>query len=250
MKKVLILEFHKIRRRKIWLVVAALIAVQLVWAFWSLKNIDARGLQQGWMYCLYQFPMLNAIMMPVIAAVVASRLCDVEHKGQALKLIETVMPAGRLFDAKFLCGALYMLAAAVLQILVIAVAGYVRGFQGKVPAVQLLYYLLFTTAVNLTILLLQQVLSLLFTNQMVSLTIGLIGGFAGLFIMFLPRQLSKFILWGYYGVMMFVAMDWDRETRIINYYWTPLNWRGLIVLTVMFCAIYFIGRTVFVRKEV
>lgn len=247
--KALAMEFQKTRRQRVWLIVGALIVVQLLWALWALTYMDARDLQQGWAYLLYQFPMLNSIMMPVIAAVVASRLCNVEHKGQTLKLLETVMPAGKLFDAKFLCGALYMLSAAVLQLLIIIIAGYVKGFAGSATFSMLGYYLLFTTAVNLTILLLQQVLSLLFINQMVPLTVGLIGGFAGLFIMYLPQNLARFLLWGYYGVLMFVQMDWDRATRITDYYYVPIDWSGFIVLAVMFCAIYIVGRGLFVRKE-
>ncbi|AGL01722.1 ABC transporter permease [Desulfoscipio gibsoniae] len=247
--KALAMEFQKTRRRKVWLIVAALIFVQILWALWAFRNMDARDLSQGWMYCLYQFPMLNSIMMPVIAAVVASRLCDVEHKGQTLKLLETVMPAGKLFDAKFQCGALYMLVTVVLQVIFIVISGYTKGFEGDAPLDKLFYYLLFTTAVNLTVLLLQQVLSLLFVNQMVPLTVGLIGGFAGLFILFFPQSLERLFLWGYYGVLMFVRMDWDKTTRIIDFYYVPIDWLGFITLAVMFCAIYMIGRTLFVRKE-
>lgn len=76
------MEFRKIRRRKVWVIVAALISVQILWSLWEIDRMDAHDLSQGWMYFLYQFPLLNSIMMPVIAAVVASRLCDIEHKGQ------------------------------------------------------------------------------------------------------------------------------------------------------------------------
>lgn len=249
MIKALTTEFHKIRRRKVWLIVAAMIFVQLLWAIWAFRGMNAHELSQGWMCCLYQFPVLNSIMMPVIAAVVASRLCDIEHKGQTLKLLETVMPSGRLFSAKFICGALYMIAAVLMQLIVMVLVGYASGFEGSPPIDKLFYYFLFTTAANLTILLLQQVLSLLIINQMVPLTVGIIGSFAGLFIMFFPQSLERFILWGYYGVLMFVGMDWDRATRIVDYHYAPVDWTGFIALTVMFCSIYVIGRTLFVRKE-
>ncbi len=249
MIKALAMEFQKIRRRKVWAIVAALISVQILLALWGVDRMDAHELSQGWMHFLYQFPILNSIMMPVMAAVVASRLCDIEHKGQTLKLLHTVMPAGRLFAAKFLCGALYMLAAALLQIMVIVSAGLVIGFEGSPPLDKLLYYLLFTTAVNLTILLLQQVLSLLFRNQMIPLTVGIIGSFAGLFIMFFPQNLGRFLLWGYYGVLMFVGLDWDRATRIADFYYVPVDWTGFSILAIMFCMIYIIGRALFIRKE-
>ncbi len=188
-------------------------------------------------------------MMPVIAAVVASRLCDIEHKGQTLKLLHTVMPAGRLFSAKFLCGSLYMLAAVLLQLIVIVAVGRLVGFEGSPPFAKLFYYLLFTTAVNLTILLLQQVLSLLFRNQMVPLAVGIIGSFAGLFILFFPQNLERLLLWGYYGVMMFVGMDWDRATRVTDFYYVPIDWAGFVTLIIVFCVMYIIGRALFIRKE-
>ncbi|MEN6326499.1 MAG: ABC transporter permease [Syntrophomonas sp.] len=249
MIKAFAMEFQKIRRRKVWAIVAALISVQILWSLWGVDRMDAHDLAQGWMSFLYQFPLLNSIMMPVIAAVVASRLCDIEHKGQTLKLLHTVMPAGRLFAAKFLCGALYMLAAVLLQLLVMVAVGLLIGFAGNPPLDKLLYYLLFTTAVNLTILLLQQVLSLLFRNQMIPLTVGIIGGFAGLFIMFFPQNLGRLLLWGYYGVLMLVGMNWDRATRITDFYYLPVDWTGFITLVVMFCMIFIIGRALFIRKE-
>jgi hypothetical protein len=249
MMQALAMEFYKTRRRGVWLIIAALIGVQLVWALWSLKNMNALKLQQGWMYILYQFPLLNSVMMPVAAAVVASRLSDVEHKGQTFRLLETVMPAGRLFTAKFLCGAVFLLAAVALQVAVMVIAGHVKGFAGGAPVLMLAYYFLFTAGVSLTILLLQQILSLLFVNQMVPLSVGLIGGFIGFFLLYFPQNLGKFILWGYYGVLMFVGMDWDPATRISSFYWVPVDWTGFLALAVMFCVLYAAGRTLFVRKE-
>lgn len=247
--KALTVEFKKSQGKRVWVIVAALIVVQILWMLWAFRHMDDRAVAQGWMHCLYQFPLLNSIMMPVIAAVVASRLCDMENKGQTLKLLNTIMSAGKLFDAKFLCGALYMIAVAVLQFITIIIVGYVKGFEGGVPFSMLGYYLLFTAVVSLTILLLQQVLSLLFVNQMIPLTVGLIGGFAGLFIMFFPKSLERLLLWGYYGVLMFVQMDWDSTTRIIDFHYIPIDWAGFITLVIMFCVIYIIGRALFTGKE-
>ena len=212
--------------------------------------MDAGKLQQGWLLCLYQFPVLNAIILPVVTAVVASRLSDVEHKGQTFRLLNTVMPAGKLFDAKFFCGAFYILAIIILQITAILLAGYVKGFTEPPPLPQLGYHLLFTAWVSLTLLLIQQIVSLLSTNQMIPLSLGLLGGFAGLFIMYLPPQFAKLIPWGYYGVLMQVGMNWDRETRISDFYWTDIDWPGFLTITAAFLLFYSGGRALFRRREV
>lgn len=249
MIQALAIEFQKIRRRRIWAIVAALVLVQILWSLWGIQRMDAHDLSQGWRYFLFKFPLLNSIMMPILAAVVASRLCDIEHKGQMLKLLNTVMPMGRLFTAKFLCGALYMITTVILQLIFIVAVGCAAGFEGNPPSDKLLYYLLFTTAVNLTILLLQQVLSLLFKNQMIPLTVGIIGSFAGIFILFFPQSLARLLLWGYYGVLMFVGMNWDRAARITDFYYRPVDWAGFATLTVMFLIIYIAGRALLIRKE-
>ncbi|NMB89004.1 MAG: ABC transporter permease subunit [Chloroflexi bacterium] len=243
------LERFKTRRKWVWWVVAALVAAQAAWSLWSLTYLDAEDLPQGWLFLLYDFPLLNALMMPVIVAVVASRLSDLEHKGQTLRLLDTLMSAGRLYDAKFLHGALYMLAAVFLQVALMLIAGLWKGFPGQIPLDRFAAYVLMTMAVDLLILAVQQALSLWFTNQMIPLAVGVMGAFYGLFSLFFPSGLQGLLPWGLYGVLMFVRLDWDQATRISNYSWTPLNWGGLVLVAVEFCVIYAIGRFLFARKE-
>jgi hypothetical protein len=249
MTKALAMEFQKTKRRKVWVTVLVLITVQLLWSLWGIERMDEQDKSQGFLFLLYQFPLLNAIMMPMISAVVASRLSDIEHKGQTLKLLRTVMPTGQLFDAKFLCGATYLFSAVIIQVLVMISVGVLAGFEGAPPMGKFGYYLLFTTMVSITILLLQQILSLLVQNQMIPLAVGIIGSFAGLFSLYLPEHLSRFILWGYYGVLLFVKMNWDPQTRVTDLYYTSVDWAGFVTLIVLFGIIYLIGRNVFCRKE-
>jgi hypothetical protein len=247
---ILRLEFTKTRRRRVWLTVALLIGVQLLWVAWGTSRMDAQDLAQGWLYLLYQFPILNSIIMPVVAAVLASRLSDIEHRGQMLRLLETIVPAGRLFGAKFFAGGAYLLAATLAQVLLMWGAGWARGFAGMPPLDLWGWYLLSTMAVNLVLLLMQQGLSLLVANQMVPLSVGLVGALIGLFSLYLPMTFQRFVLWSYYGVLMNVRMDWDPATRIVDLYRVPVDWAGLAVLTTIGCVLYLVIRTLFVRQEV
>ncbi|OXS26141.1 MAG: hypothetical protein BI182_11955 [Acetobacterium sp. MES1] len=244
------MEVLKAKGRKIWLVVAIMMAVQLLWAGWAISNKDANDLAQGWLFFLYQFPMLNCIIMPVIAAVVASRLSDVEHKGQTFKLLETIIPTKRIFAAKFIWGSIYMLGAALGQLAIMIGMGVVLHFGGPVPWGALVGYLLFTLMVSLTIYVFQQGVSMLVANQMVSMTLGLIGGFIGLFSMFFPQGFQKLVLWSYYGVLMQVGMNWDPITRATDFYWKAIDWPGLGLILVFFGLIYGVGQMLFVRREV
>ncbi len=242
-------EFQKTRRRKIgWIIVAAMV-LQTVWMSWSATYLDEEDLRQGWMAVFYQFPLLNALMMPLVIAVLASRLCDVEHKGKALRLIHTLMPARRLFDVKFINGGLYLLGVSVFQSLLLLVVGLVLGFGGEVPWGRFAAFFALTLLVSLALYVLQQGLSLIFTNQMIPFIVGLVGSFFGLFSLFFPSGLQKLTPWGYYGVLSFVRMDWNAATRISHYTWSPVDQGGLFILAGMLGVFYLVGRSLFVRKE-
>ena len=244
------MEFFKCKRRRLWLPLLIMLAAQLAWGLYSMRDLSARELQQGWATILYNFPMLNAMMTPVIAAVVASRMADIEHKGQTLKLLETVQSTGALFDAKFLCGAVYMTLFVAAQAAVIIGFGMVNGFAGAPPIDKIGEYFAATWLTTITILLLQLVLSLLIQNQMIGMIIGLIGSFIGLFSLFFPPSFQKFFVWAYYAVLYNTSMDWDAATRISDYYFIGFNWAGFLCLALYFVAIYAIGRILFVKKEV
>ena len=95
--KLLKLEFFKCRRRKILLVCAAVLAAELVWIVSTFARQDAEDLLQGWMLLLYDLAMVDAIIMPISVATIASRNCELEHKGTTLKLLETMASPGALY---------------------------------------------------------------------------------------------------------------------------------------------------------
>ena len=244
------IEFFKCRRRKIWLPLLIMLAAQLAYGMYVFRDLDAKELQEGWALICYNFPMLNAMMTPVIAAVAASRMADIEHKGQTLKLLETVQRTGQIYDAKFFSGAIYLTLFVLIQVAAMVIFGIVQGFAGAPPVGRLLEYAVSTWLTTLAIFLLQLVLSLLIQNQMIGMILGLIGSFVGLFSLLLPPSFQKFLIWAFYGVLYNTGMDWDRETRISDYYFIDFDLGGLLLLVGYFLLIYWIGRALFVKKEV
>ncbi|WP_053956723.1 ABC transporter permease [Inediibacterium massiliense] len=244
------MEFYKIRCRRIGLTVFMIMGVQFMWALWAMRNMDAHKLSQGWMYCIYIFSQINCIMMPIVVAVVASRLSDIEHKGCTLKLLKTIMPDHQLFMAKFLCGTFYMIITVILQIGIMVFMDNLRGFTQEFPIGYFFYYILFTLLTNLTLLLLQFIFSLLFINQMIAFIIAIAGAFLGLYSLFVSENIARFVLWGYYGLLSPVRIDWNRSTRILNLYWTSIPLRECFILLGVFVLLYIIGKKLFIGKEI
>ena len=224
--KLLRMEFFKCRRRKIALICLAFVAVQLAWMGRTLTQMEPRELAQGWMSLLYNLAVIDAVMLPLTISALASRNCEMEHKGSTWKLWETVTTPQRLFGAKLAWGAI--LVGGMLLLLSFALC----------------------FGVSFVIYALQQGLSLWFVNQAVPLAVGIFGSFVGLFALFFPQWVQRCVIWGYYGVLIQAGMNWDPVTRATEFYWVqtqPLEF-GLLALWMI--VVLAVGRGLFVRKEV
>lgn len=131
--KLLRLEFFKCRRRKIARVCAAVLAAELLWFGAYLARQDAGDLAQGWMLLFYNLALIDAIFLPVSVAVIASRNCELEHKGTTLKLLETLAAPGRLYGAKLVWGALVLAALLAVRSAAFAAMGAAAHFPGEIP---------------------------------------------------------------------------------------------------------------------
>lgn len=127
------LEFFKCRRRKIFLVGLALIAAQLLWVYTSLVRMDPEDLRQGWMWLLYDLAMVDSFMLPLATAVIASRNCEIEHKGSTLKILETLTTPGKIYNAKLLWGAIVLAILMIIRSALFLGVGYYEAFPGTMP---------------------------------------------------------------------------------------------------------------------
>lgn len=248
--KLLGLEFFKCRRRKITLVCAAVLGAQLFWFGATLSRRSAPELAQGWQMLFYNLSAVDAIILPVAAAVIASRNCEIEHTGSTFKLLETMVPPGRLYNIKLAWGALVLAALLSVRSALFLLMGKLFQFPGDVPWSQAAVFTVVSWVVSLMIYMLQQGLSLRFANQAVALVGGIFGGFAGMMSLLLPVIVQRCAPWGYYGLLSLVGMNWEESTRVTGFFWrtpAPLD-MGLLCL---WLGLFFgIGRTLFVRKEV
>lgn len=256
MRRLLRCEYQKSRGRWIFLTALALTVMAAVFALRG----DYEGenhlffMENGYLMYLYQLPMVNAIFFPLLGMVVASRLCDLEHKGDNLKLLCTLAEKGRIFDVKLLYGLGITLFCVCLYWAACLITGALLGFIGPVPWKLELMYLLFTLTPTAVIYVFQHSLSLLVKNQAVALCAGALGEFAGLFLMFLPQLqwLRRCLIWGAYGALQFVGLfGWDKDTRWANAGFELLgyDWLAFALLCLMGLGLYLLGRNLFIRKE-
>lgn len=246
------LEFFKARGRGLPLIVGALVAVELLWMIWSFRNPDESDIRWGWMLVLYNLPLLRGIIFPTLAGVLASKQADLEHKSGELRLLETVQSAGSLYTAKFLSGAVYVLAVTLLEIAVMLLMGRACGFQHGPDMWAYGLTFLFDLATGLETYAISLALSMCIKNQAVPLCIACGGSFLGLLLMFIPQLpwLRALVPWGHVGALMFVGMDWNKIEKLKGMYYMDVWWPALGVTLLFLAAAFFIGRRIFSKAEV
>lgn len=247
------IELRKTKRRGIWLVPAALILFLMIWLGHSYTGHNGSLFTQfGWMDTLYNMPLLNAILIPTAIAVLASRVIDMEHKGNMWKHLETIQSRRALFLAKTVYGFCAVLLISAAEVLGILVLGKLFKFAGTPDLWALCLFFVQTLIITFNLYLLQMIISIVFSNQAVALCVGLCGSMAGLFLMFLPQCpiLRCIIPWGHYGAAMFVGMDWNEQTKkIVGFYYMRQNNGAAIYITVWFLVLIVGGWLLFKNMD-
>ena len=249
--KTLQLEFCKIKGRKVWLSMFGLLSVQLLWGVWALRAPKDWELKSGWLSLLYFLSLMDGIMMPAIISVLASRLADIEHKGNTYKQLETFRSPGSLYHAKAACGCIIIAVMFAVQFAFFIFLGYRLGYVGN-PDVK--YYLLsymLKLASTISLFFLQLALSMLFANQMVPLVAGLGGSMVALLLMFVTTY--SFLPWGGNLSAALVMSEWNPDTRIITYAYrafSPPELAAVVCIFIWLILFYFAGRILFAHREV
>lgn len=252
--RLLMAEHKKQRYRNVWMVPFGFLTVLTLWICVLMRNFTSQDLAHGYQWVFYQLSLMNAIFMPVMLAVIASRLCDMEIKGCTLKLLYTLEEPGRFYDIKFLAEVKYLLYFSFGQIAAILLAGRMFHFTEPVQALPFLEHFLAISCVGAVLLSIQHLLSLISDNQILPLCVGLAGSFLGLFSMFFPRNVNLLIIWGYFSIFSVSGVDWSDMEEGADYF-SYMQYRdfpvaGLMLFLAAGALFYVVGKQLFKRKEV
>lgn len=246
----LLSEFKKAKYRKLWFLIIGVIGFQFLWNSLTLIRESKENLETGYHYMLYDIPLMNALIMSLVLAVLSSRIWDIEVKGNTFKILCTLQSRKSIYNSKTIYGIIFITVFCTLQIISIIALGTLFHFGDTIPANHLAFLFITTFMVSMVIFFIQQIFSFLCNNQFAPLCIGLIGSFTGLFTAFLPRTVQKFIIWSYYSLLQTAGMSWNDKTKSMNFYYMTFNLKLLLFTTCLACLMYLIGKVLFIRKEV
>ena len=247
-------EIQKQRCRKVWIIPLGFLTVLTLWVSVPMFHFTAQDLTSGYQWLFYQISLLNAIFVPMMLAVTASRLCDMEIKGNTLKLLYTLEKTGRFYDIKFLAEARYLLLFSFGEVLVILLLGKLFHITEPVRLLPFVEHFLAVSAVGAVLLGFQHLLSLMSDNQILPLCAGLAGSFLGLFSMYFPRTVNLCIVWGYFSIFSVSGINWGQvpEGADYNDYMQYLDFPlpGFLLFSAVGILLYLFEKGIFMRKEV
>ncbi len=225
-------ELQKAHRRHDLVLCLLLPGILVLWVG-GLSPTSPDELANGYSALFYSVPVIEAILLPVMMAVLAARLWDTEVKGNAPKLLYTLQSRRSLFAGKAVFGALEVLLATLLELACIPVLGRVHGYTEAFPKAQFVYLFVCTLAVDLMLFFGEFLLTLWFRSPLPALCVGIAGALVGLFSAFMPPLVSYFVPWGYYIPLgAYEVAQWDQASRLVTYGTRPYNW-GLLAFTIL-----------------
>ena len=206
------IEINKQKRRKNLLLFIGVVLAEMFFVFGNYSK--QRGLEDGWMLMFYNMPIMNSLFLPVVVGGFASRLMDLEHKGDMLKCLYTFTTPARLFFTKYIYGALSILALVVMQCASMVLMMNMLDFPRNFGMMHMLFYGMATFVTCMTLFSIHMILSFFHKNQALGISVGILGSFLGLFSAYLPESVfQKLLPWGTFATSLFIRLDWDRETR-------------------------------------
>ena len=243
------MELKKARRR-FDLPVAVLIGLfVLLWASRSGGRAEDE-LATGYSALLYALPLMNTVVMPTGMAVLASRIWNVETKGNHCRFLFTLQSRPDLFKGKLLLGLLENLLICAIEFCGLLALGAHSGFTEPLDVARYLWLLGCTFLVNAMLYLSGLWLSIRFSNQVPTLAIGMMGSLYGIFAAFLPEIASFFMPWGYYIPLGVIRMVWDSDTRLVWYEPAPFRFWLLGWTLALSAVLLALGRRELLKKEV
>ncbi|MEC0245917.1 ABC transporter permease [Paenibacillus chitinolyticus] len=248
MIKTLGLEYFKIRRKKIWTMIILFLVVEMLWAFMSIsRSIAGNPDLAVWESVFFSISSMNGLFMPIISAIVVSRICDMEHKGATWKmLVATNVGRGHLYAVKYICANSLLLYGILAQAVLMIVFGLIKDFPGAPPIELLIRFIGGSLLTTLAVTALQQWISMAIKNQAFALCLGMLGGFIGMTAGLFPDAVRRIFIWSYYLDLSPVTYLYAEPS---GSYMAQLVSPGIVVAALIMTILFYIAGSIHVTRQ-
>ena len=255
--KYLWLELYKLKHRKVFLTFLVILGVELLFVFSNygnnnnFLNMISDPAAPAWEDLIIGPAAINGLFFPILAAVIASRICDMEHKGNTWKLLECNNQNRRsIWFCKFTIVSTLMMLAIFIQAFIIIAYGNSVGIVQPLPVRTLLGFVLGTAMITFVVVTIQVFFSLVCINQLIPMSIGMIGALIGFISTLLPPGIRNILIWGNYAELMVLGQDTSSgNLQSSGLVVRNINFVPLAILVVVGLVAYVVFRKRFEKYE-
>ncbi|NBH82502.1 ABC transporter permease [bacterium C-53] len=255
--KYLWLELYKLKHRKVFLTFLVILGVELLFVFSNygnnknFLNMVSDPAAPAWEDLIIGPAAINGLFFPILAAVIASRICDMEHKGNTWKLLECNNQNRKtIWFCKFTIVSTLMMLAIFIQAFTIIAYGNSVGIVQTLPVRTLLGFVLGTAMITFVVVTIQVFFSLVCTNQLVPMSIGMVGALIGFISTLLPPGIRNILIWGNYAELMVLGQDTSSgNLQSSGLVVRNINFIPLVILFVVGLVAYVVFRKRFEKYE-
>lgn len=244
--KIIVNEFAKMRHLHVWLLAAVLLVVMTGFAIStgiSSPDFD-RVTDGGWNSLLNSFGGVAPLVSPLLLAIMASRLVDIEHVGGGWLLSATSgATPGALCRAKMLALAVLVVVATTAASMLVAATGFLTEIKAPWPAARWIGQTVMILVVNLVLVALAVIIAARSENQLVGIGIGLLGTVLALIASGMPSWFVHLTPWGYYTLAAVTGYD---DTALVAV--TP-SYPSIAGLAIVAAVAFTISTSRFHRQE-
>lgn len=185
-----------------------------------------------WAGLLVTYTLMSAMTSPILAAVLASRQTDIEHSGIGWALASTAgYSPGVLCRAKLVALSAVLLPAVIVQSLLVIGIGLLAGIRVPLDPGHWLLYTALLFLIDVAFLALHIWLAAIVENQLVSVGVGMLGAFLGVFTLLTSTAVARVIPWGYYAMISPIG----QQGNSLVYDTPPFKWiAGFLLLVGLF----------------
>jgi len=255
--KYLRLELYKLKHREVFLTFLLILGVELLFVFSNYGNnknflsMVSDPTAPAWEDLIIGPAAINGLFFPILAAVIASRICDMEHKGNTWKLLECNNQNRKsIWFCKFTVAATLMMLAILIQAVTIVAYGTSAGIVQPLPVKTLIGFVLGTAMITFVVVTIQVFFSLVCANQLIPMSIGMVGALIGFISTLLPPGIRNVLIWGNYAELMVLGQDTSSgNLQSAGFVVRNINFVPLAILFAVGLVVYAVFRMKFEKYE-
>lgn len=239
--KALRLEVAKIRRLRTLPVLLVLVATSVLFGSFGFFGPTGQSIAHTphawpWASALMLVTMVNALIHPILVAVITSRQVDIENTGGGWTLNASVgLTPGKVCRAKLVVISCVIAIACALQMGGTVLLGLISSITVPFDLVPWATYFLLLWILDTVLAVIHVLLSARVENQIVSVGVGLLGAFAAMYLLLAPLEVARLVPWGHYAVIATTRMDEASLSGVA--YDSPLT--GWFLILVALAAVLF-----------